>query len=141
MRDLPLSGSGTQLEQVIVHVRRRYSEVVGKCAECLANVLQAEGFKVEEVFHQRDVFRKKVRPHISESKTAYILVDALRYERGLELIDGLKEGFDVRIVPGIAQLPTITEVGMAALLPNADMGMELVDIGSGRVGEIGRAHV
>ena len=132
--DLPLDKSGAQLERVIIHVRQRYSEVVGKCAESLANALQTGGFEVEGMLHQHDVFRKKVRPYIPESKTAYILVDALRYEMGLELIEGLKEEFEANSVPGIAQPPTITEVGMVALMPDADKGMELVDVGSGRVG-------
>ncbi len=132
--DLPLDKSGAQLERVIIHARQRYSEVVGKCAECLANAFQTGGFEVQGMFHQYDVFRKKVQPHFSEAKTAYILVDALRYEMGLELIEGLKDEFEANSVPGIAQPPTITEVGMAALMPDADKDMELVDVGSGRVG-------
>lgn len=64
---------------------------------------------------------------------AYFIVGALRYEMGLELVEGLKGEFDVTIRPGVAQLPTITAVGMAALMPGADQGMELTETAGGRM--------
>ena len=76
----------------------------------------------------------------TEGKTAYVLVDALRYEMGQELVEGLGDEFDIALRPAMAQLPTITEVGMAALMPEADAGMELVDVGAAEsVSEIGDA--
>jgi PglZ domain len=83
---------------------------------------------------QDEVFRTQVRPRTTQDKTAYVLVDAMRYEMGQELLEGLGDGFDSALRPAIGQLPTITEVGMAALMPEADAGMELVDVGAGRVG-------
>ena len=83
---------------------------------------------------QDEVFRQQVRSRTAEGKTAYVLVDALRYEMGQEFVEGLGDEFDITFGPAIAQLPTITEVGMAALMPGAEQGMELVDVGAGRVG-------
>src|SRR5712691_1998396 len=134
MLDLRPEGQHAHLEKVIVHVRRRYAEVVGQGAECLAEALALAGFEVEGLMRHDDIFRKQVHGRTAEGKTAYVLVDALRYEMAQELIEGLGDQFDVTLRPAIAQLPTITEVGMTALLPGADQHMELVDVGAGRVG-------
>lgn len=54
----------------------------------------------------------------SNKQTAILVVDALRYEMGMELF-GLIEGkISKDIIPMISTVPTITEFGMAALLPN-----------------------
>jgi hypothetical protein len=45
----------------------------------------------------------------------------------------LRGEFEVFIEPGIAQLPTITAVGMAALMPGAENGMELVSTQAGKL--------
>jgi hypothetical protein len=132
--DLRPESQHTQLEEVIAHVRRRYAEVVGQCAASLAEALTLADFEIEGVMRQDEVFRRQVRSRMTEGKTAYVLVDALRYEMGQELFEGLGDGFDINLGPAMAQLPTITEIGMAALMPGAEQGMELVDAGAGRVG-------
>ena len=134
MFDLHIEGQHAQLEKVIAHTRQRYADVVGQCAESLAEALAIADFEVEGILRQDEVYRKQVRSRAVEGKTAYILVDALRYEMGQELVEGLGDAFDITLVPAMAQLPTITEVGMAALMPETDRGMTLVDVGAGRVG-------
>ena len=52
-------------------------------------------------------------------RVAYFLVDALRFEMGVELIRQLEGEQELTLRPAIAALPTITPVGMAALLPGA----------------------
>ena len=44
-------------------------------------------------------------------------VDALRFEMGRELARLLKEDLDVNLYVALAAVPTITEIGMAALYP------------------------
>lgn len=134
MLDLSLDGLDAQLEKVIALTRKRYGEVTGKCAERFADALRNAEFKVHGIHQQRDIFRSRVRPYVSEAKTAYFLVDALRYEMGRELVEGFEDTFEVKMLPGLAQLPTITEVGMAALMPGAEKGIELVDVSGGRIG-------
>lgn len=142
MLDLRLEGEHAQLEKVMTHVRHRYAEVVWQCAEHLAEALVLADFDVEGLPRQDDVFRKQVYNRMTEGKTTYVLVDALRYEMGQELTAGLGDEFDIDFGPAMAQLPTITEVGMATLMPGADKGMELVDVGAGRVGiRIGDARL
>ena len=63
--------------------------------------------------------------------TAYVLVDALRYELGRDLairLGRLNAAVDVRAA--VAAAPTITPVGMAAVTPGADERFD-VDLGSG----------
>jgi hypothetical protein len=54
-------------------------------------------------------------------------VDALRYEMGVELAERLSEALDLHLTPAMAALPTITPVGMAALLPEASSGFSVIE--------------
>ena len=56
----------------------------------------------------------------SDKKTAVIIVDAMRYEMGKEIFSMLNEVENKTIVPLIASIPTVTEFGMASLLPNGN---------------------
>ena len=132
--ELRLAGSHDGLERVMTHCRRRYHEVAGRCAEAFGEALAAGGFELAGTLRQRDIFTTQVRPRLGEGKTAYLLVDALRYEMGQELVEGLGDGFEGSVAPAMAQAPTITEVGMAALVAGADDVLELVDAGGGKVG-------
>ncbi|HOK77036.1 MAG TPA: PglZ domain-containing protein [Verrucomicrobiota bacterium] len=127
------AGTHDQLQKVIEHARQRYSDTVGDCAEAFARALAAAEFQVAGVQTQDRIFADVVAPLVEAGRrTAYVLVDALRFEMGRELVDGLND-FEVSLKPAIAQLPTITEVGMASLLPGAEHGMELADAGNGKV--------
>lgn len=69
--------------------------------------------------HQGNIHERWVRD--APRPTAYIWVDALRYELGQELADQLRAvASSVEIHPALAALPTITPVGMANLTPGAD---------------------
>ena len=50
---------------------------------------------------------------------AYIFVDAMRYEMGAELAERLGRTNEVQLRPALAALPSITPIGMAALLPGS----------------------
>ena len=107
-------GDYDQLERVIAYARQRYTEAVMKCAEAMTEALEGTNFRVSGFLGQREVFAEHVSRSGRELKTAYMLVDALRFEMARELIDGLGEGFEAQLLPVAAQLPTITDVGMAA---------------------------
>ncbi len=135
MLDFQVEGDHDQLEKVIAYVRNRYVEVVTKCTEKFVRAFEKAKLKQTTLINQREIFSKKVHPLIGEVKTAYFLVDALRYEMGLELIEGLEdERFDVEATAAFAQLPTITEVGMASLVAGANTRLELVETGKSGVG-------
>lgn len=121
-------------EQVIQWARRQYSEVMGECADSFSSALEADNFEIAGYPKQYTVFKNFVEKAIQgEEKTAYILVDALRFEMGRELIEGLSDGFEVELKPSLAILPTITEVGMVGLMPGAEKGIEIAEGARGKI--------
>jgi hypothetical protein len=82
---------------------------------------------------QREVFEKHVRPFLGAKKTAYLWVDTFRFEMGLELARLFREDFEVELQPALATVPTITEIGMAALLPGAHDIAKVLAAGSGKL--------
>jgi hypothetical protein len=60
-------------------------------------------------------------------RVAYVLVDAMRYEMGVDLARQIEGAKDLRVQAAVAALPSITPVGMAALLPGASASFDLVD--------------
>ena len=72
---------------------------------------------------QREIHR---RVESSDGPTVFIWVDALRYELGQALVDRLSHlPADVDIQPAVATPPTLTPVGMASLLPDTAVHMNL----------------
>ena len=75
---------------------------------------------------QVEVYNRFVQPALDkEGLTAYVLVDALRMDLARDLERVLPAGLVVLVHPACAQLPTKTEVGMAALLPQAAGNLSL----------------
>ncbi len=130
--DLELDSS--DLEEIMLIARRKYYDAAASCAEQMSKAIEEKGLNVSKFLRQSEIFQKKLQPLLSEGKVAYILVDALRYEMGQEFIKGLEDEFEIKIEPAIAQPPTITEIGMAALMPGAERGMRLVNPGPGKIG-------
>jgi hypothetical protein len=116
-------------EQVVHEARRTYVDAVASCTEAFVTALEDSGFDVTRFQRQRELFSRYVAT--SGGKRAYVLVDALRFEMAREMVGDLDEHLEATLVPALAQLPTITTVGMAALLPRAQHGMELVEAGRG----------
>lgn len=88
---------------------------------CEFNALcTSHGFLPGASYQQRMLFDEVVRPMTQEAGvTAYFVVDALRFEMGEELYQQLKEtpATTVLLKPRLAELPTITAVGMNVLAP------------------------
>lgn len=81
---------------------------------------QADGFLPGSSLQQRTIFNEVVRPLTQEAgTTAYFVVDALRFEMGEELHRHLvgTPATTVLLKPRLAELPTVTEVGMNVLAP------------------------
>lgn len=75
---------------------------------------------------------------MGEGKVAYVWVDALRFEMARELCRLLADDFKLECQPAIGTMPTITEIGMAALLPKAHEAAKVVSVGGGKLAlEIG----
>ena len=70
---------------------------------------------------QKDFFERWVRPFLrKDNKVCVIISDALRYEIGAELLSLVRQEdrYHAELKPALAMLPSYTQLGMAALLPN-----------------------
>ena len=92
-------------------------------------ICRRDGFLPSAELQQRTLFEDVVVPAAGEELTAYFMVDAMRFEMGHQLAESLRETrtADVAISARLAELPTITEVGMNALAPVARAGRLTVD--------------
>jgi PglZ domain len=106
---------------VIDQVRTRYRRLVANSQVLFTKHLEASGWPPAGHLANTDVFDRLVVPKLQESgrRVAYVLVDALRYELGVALEQQLVEDGRVELHAAFAQLPSITPVGMASLLPGA----------------------
>jgi hypothetical protein len=113
-------------------VRQQTEEWLQRSAEGFSTLLEEAELHVEGVLHQRDVYPQVVAP--KKGRTAYLLVDALRFEMGFELKERLeRDALELVLRPAIAALPSITPVGMAALLPEASADFHVVPGGKGEL--------
>ncbi len=124
--------------QTLLHLthraRQRYMEVGGLLAERFVRALQQDQFRLPGFRTQRETFSSVVAPALREGKTAYLLVDALRFELARELVRDLGDGYRVTLLAGLGTVPSITEIGMAALMPGAEGETQVVPTGQGKVG-------
>jgi hypothetical protein len=121
------------LEKLITKAEQRYTEVGSELAKHFLTYFQKAKHPIKGLLRQRDIFEKQVKPQLTEGKVAYVWVDALRFEMARELSLLLKDDSKVEIHPAIGTMPTITEIGMAALLPKAHESAKVVAIGGGKL--------
>lgn len=99
-----------------------YRKSIDRQSQAWNTLCETTGFLGPSTTRQRHFFNRKVRPLLEmHPKVAVILVDALRYELGRDLEEILSEGGFGKIQSDwlLAELPTITSVGMNALMPAA----------------------
>ena len=128
----PLGDDHDSIEKLIIWARRCYVAVGSEISRVFLRQLQ-KNVPDKSVARQREVFENHVKPFLREKKIGYMWVDALRFEMGRELARLLREDFEVIIQPALAAVPTVTEIGMAALLPDAHGVAKVVTAGSGKL--------
>jgi len=138
------------LIQLVAQARRRYAAVSGYLADLFTHALAADRFELPGVLLQADVYREVVAPAAKSGPVAYILVDALRFEMARELGSilarerlppsrGGRAGEGVwkpDLTPALATPPTVTEIGMAALLPGAEGGLTVIPAEGNRLAAV-----
>lgn len=98
-------------------VRRAYEDACHVMANGFTKALTNAGWTVAGPLHQTRVFTEVVTAQ--PKPVAYFLVDAMRFEMGIELAERLPKSSEVSVRPAIGALPSITPMGMAALQPGA----------------------
>ena len=114
---------------------------------CVDAAAKWEAFPVRK---QKDFFRQKVQPFLrKENKVCVIISDAMRYEIGDELLSLIRreDRYSAQLEPALSMLPSYTQLGMAALLPNQTLaiadnetGTVLVD-GQSSQGTVNRTKI
>ncbi|TYT75595.1 BREX-1 system phosphatase PglZ type A [Desulfobotulus mexicanus] len=95
----------------------------------LGNMFQSAVDKAEKwlsgsIARQDEFFRIHIRPILDKDKKVCVIVsDAMRYEIGEEMLRRIlrEDRYHAEIRPMLSMLPSYTQLGMAALLPNKSL--------------------
>ncbi len=108
-----------ELEEALTSARVAYDNWLDALLTRFTTSLADGALEPGALIRQGDIHQRFVAGAPSV-RTAYVWVDALRYELGVELVDALRPVAKALHIEGaIAAAPTITLVGMANLLPDA----------------------
>jgi len=115
----PLLPEITALERAFEQLRFAWSDWADVLAKDFARLCREHGALPPSELQQRSLFEQAVLPLVSPSeKVALFVLDALRFEMALELREELEgSGVQVELRARLAELPTVTAVGMNALAP------------------------
>ncbi len=128
-----------QMAEVISRSRTVYRRLADKVQGVFVRHLEKSGWPLSGRMANADVFDKLVAPKLQESgrRVALFLIDALRYELGVELHKQLMEDGQGELHAAFAQLPSITPVGMASLLPGAGHDLKVITKGDQVIAALG----
>lgn len=120
-----------ETEKSINLIRAKVESVLRALAERFGQALERDKWLVADTLHQTKIWATKVAP--LAGKVAVFHVDAMRFEMGADLAGQLPEAKDLKVEAAIGVLPSITPLGMAALLPGAAESYSVVEL-SGKLG-------
>ena len=106
-------------------LRQLWREWADAWARAFNGLCLKHGFLPPASLQQRNLFDDVVRPQIHDSETtALFLVDALRFEMAEELHRALADSSatNMLLTARLAELPTVTAIGMNALAPVSERG-------------------
>jgi len=107
------------LELFINSCRNAYSSYLTRQTSVFLGLLKQKGtYLTSKQKKQSNIFKEFVYPNITgKIKTAYILVDAFRYEMAIEFLSILDaKSYPFEILSALSSIPTITEFGMLSLV-------------------------
>lgn len=115
------------LHDVLGLARKRYRRLADSQQRLFLQQIERTGWPVTGQLANANGFDQWVLPKLQESgrRVALLLVDALRYELGAELYQNLLKDGPADLKAACAQLPSVTPVGMASLLPGAEQGLNV----------------
>ena len=130
------SGQMSMLERLAENIENLYSNTYLLTINDRWQVLvdAAETWDAPPVPLQRRFFEMWVRPFLARDNKVFIIIsDALRFEAAEELLGLIRQEdrYDASIEPALSMLPSYTQLGMAALLPN-----RALSLGEGKTGVV-----
>jgi uncharacterized protein (TIGR02687 family) len=123
-----MSGQASLMETLTEQIENLYSNnyllKLGDSFQTLVD--SAIKWEASPVRRQREFFEHWVRPFLrKDNKVCVIISDAMRYEIGEELLSLIRQEdrYSAEIEPALSMLPSYTQLGMAALLPNKELAI------------------
>ena len=98
----------------LLKLNDRWQVFVDQCSE----------WDATPVMRQNKFFDRHVMPFVrKDNKVCVIISDAMRFEIGDELVSLIRQEdrYSAELEPAISMLPSYTQLGMAALLPNTEL--------------------
>lgn len=116
------------MQEVMKQARSAYRKLSNAVQAIFVRHLEKQGWPPAGRLANADVFDQLVAPKLQTSgqRVALFLIDALRYELGVELHKQLTEAGQIELQAAFAALPSATPVGMASLLPGAGQSLQLI---------------
>jgi PglZ domain len=112
-------------EHPLAVVRSAYEDASGAMAEGFIRALERAKWAISTPLHQAQIYSTVVAE--TPKPVAYFLVDAMRFEMGMELSERLPDTIEMSLRPALGVLPSITPIGMAALQPGASASFDVVE--------------
>ena len=106
-------------------VRRMHEDACHTMAEGFTKTLMKANWTIPGALHQTRIWSEMVAN--KPKPVAYFLVDAMRFEMGIELAERLPKTSEIFVHAAIGTLPSITSIGMAALMPVASASFSVVE--------------
>ncbi len=130
-----MSGQASLMESLADQVENFYSNnyLLKLNDHWQAFVDKTSQWEASPVLLQKNFFNLCVKPFLSkDNKVCVIISDALRYEIGDELLSLIRQEdrYDANLEPALSMLPSYTQLGMAALLPNKELSLANNDTGT-----------
>ncbi len=116
-----------ETEKSLNFLRAKVENVLRLMAEKFGQALERDKWTVANTLHQTRIWCTQVAP--MSGKVAVFFVDAMRFEMGTDFAAQVPEAKDLKIEAAISVLPSITTLGMAALLPGAAESYSVVEVG------------
>jgi hypothetical protein len=121
------------LDAICQKARASYMSTGGLLAQTYQQAIARNRGFPKDMLKQQEIFKEIVSPLIGQERVAYILVDAFRYEMAQEFLQIIGAEFETTLQPALGMVPSVTELGMAALMPGAEKGIDLSTSGSGEL--------
>lgn len=108
------------IDRLVERCRDRYRKSVDRLQRIFIDAVRKSGWPVQGISASGSLFDEQVKPLLTkkDARVAVLWVDALRYELGVALENSLSSKHKTTLDVVSAALPSITEVGMASLLPS-----------------------
>ncbi len=117
-----MSGQASLMSTLTDQIENLYSNnYLLKLGDRFQTFVDAAKWEAFPVRKQKEFFEHWVRPFLcKDNKVCVIISDAMRYEIGDELLSLIhqEDRYSAELEPALSMLPSYTQLGMAALLPN-----------------------